>query len=97
MVQYGCNSFNCIFFERMIATFKLNGNTGFLMYIADSFGYAGTMLVMLAKELLTLEANWPAFYARAALFCAIVGVTGVLFSLAYFNRKYFLAKTVYYG
>lgn len=89
--------FNCIFFERMIATFKLNGNTGFLMYLADSFGYAGTMLVMLAKELLTLEADWPAFYARAALFCAIVGVSGVLFSLAYFNRKYFLAKTVYYG
>ena len=89
--------FNCIFFERMIATFKLNGNTGFLMYLADSFGYAGTMLVMLAKELLTLEANWPAFYARAALFCAIVGVSGVLFSLAYFNRKYFLAKTFYYG
>lgn len=89
--------FNCIFFERMIAAFRLNGNTGFLMYLADSFGYAGTMLVMLAKELLTLEANWPAFYARAALFCAIVGVSGVLFSLAYFNRKYFLAKTVYYG
>lgn len=89
--------FNCIFFERMIATFKLNGNTGFLMYLADSFGYAGTMLVMLAKELLTVDANWPAFYARAALFCAIVGVSGVLFSMAYFNRKYFLAKTVYYG
>ncbi|MEJ8843670.1 DUF5690 family protein [Lacibacter sp. H375] len=89
--------FNCIFFERMIATFKLNGNAGFLMYLADSFGYAGTMLVMLAKELLIVEANWSEFYARAALFCAIVGVLSVLFSLAYFNRKYFLAKTFYYG
>lgn len=89
--------FNCIFFERMIATFKLNGNAGFLMYLADAFGYAGTMLVMLVKELFTVEANWSAFYARAALFCAIAGVSGVLFSLAYFNRKYFLAKTVYYG
>jgi MFS family permease len=89
--------FNCIFFERMIATFKMNGNAGFLMYLADSFGYAGTMLVMLAKELLIVEANWSEFYARAALFCAIVGVTGILFSLAYFNRKYFSAKTFYYG
>lgn len=89
--------FNCIFFERMIAAFRLNGNAGFLMYLADAFGYAGTMLVMLAKELLTVEASWSSFYARAALFCAIVGVSGVLFSLAYFNRKYFLAKTVYYG
>jgi MFS family permease len=89
--------FNCIFFERMIAAFKVNGNAGFLMYLADSFGYAGTMLLMLAKELFTVEANWSEFYARAALFCAIVGVLGILFSLAYFNRKYFSAKTFYYG
>jgi MFS family permease len=89
--------FNCIFFERMIAAFKVNGNAGFLMYLADSFGYAGMMLVMLAKELFVVEANWSQFYARAALFCAIVGVSGILFSLAYFNRKYFSAKTFYYG
>ncbi|RXK59461.1 hypothetical protein ESA94_14555 [Lacibacter luteus] len=89
--------FNCIFFERMIAAFKLQGNAGFLMYIADSFGYAGTMLVMLAKELFIVEADWPSFYARAALFCAMAGIAGVLFSLAYFNRKYFLSKTSFYG
>lgn len=89
--------FNCIFFERMIAAFRINGNAGFLMYLADAFGYAATLLVMLAKELLMVETNWSSFYARTALFCAIVGVAGVLFSLVYFNRKYFLIKTSYYG
>ena len=38
--------FNCILFDRMIATFKYAGNVGFLMYVADSFGYPGSMAVI---------------------------------------------------
>lgn len=88
--------FNCIFFERMIAAFRLNGNAGFLMYLADSFGYAGSMLVMLGKELFVVNTNWSSFYASAALLCAIVGIAGVIFSLAYFNRKYKFIKSSCY-
>ena len=88
--------FNCIFFERMIAAFRLNGNAGFLMYLADSFGYAGSMLVMLGKELFVVNTNWSSFYATASLVCAVVGVGGVIFSLAYFNRKYKFIKSPYY-
>lgn len=88
--------FNCIFFERMIASFRINGNAGYLMYLADSFGYAGTMLVLLGKELLHVQMNWSSFYAGAAMFCAVVGVAGVLFSLSYFNQRYKIFKSPYY-
>lgn len=88
--------FNCIFFERMIATFKINGNVGFLMYIADAFGYLGSVLVMLSKELLNVTTNWSTFYTNAALICAIVGIVGTFSSLTYFNKKYLKDKVAYY-
>lgn len=88
--------FNCIFFERMIASFKINGNVGFLIYIADAFGYLGSVLVMLGKELLQIEANWSSFYSNAALLCAVIGITGTFFSLSYFNKKYLKGKSPYY-
>jgi MFS family permease len=88
--------FNCIFFERMIAAFKINGNVGFLIYMADAFGYLGSVLIMLGKELLQIEADWSVFYSNAALLCAVVGVTGTLFSLSWFNKKYIRNKLGYY-
>jgi len=88
--------FNCIFFERMIAAFRINGNAGFLMYVADAFGYFGAMLVMLGKELFIIETNWSSFYSGTALFCAIVGTVGASFSLSYFNQKYKQSKSPYY-
>jgi len=89
--------FNCIFFERLIAAFRINGNAGFLMYVADAFGYFGAMLVMLGKELFIIETNWSSFYSGAAIFCAIVGTLGTIVSLSYFNQKYKRLKSPYYG
>lgn len=89
--------FNCIFFERMIAAFRINGNAGFLMYTADAFGYFGAMLVMLGKELFIIETNWSSFYSGAALFSAVVGIAGTIVSLSYFNQKYNQLKSPYYG
>lgn len=88
--------FNCIFFERMIATFKIKGNVGFLIYIADAFGYLGSVLVMLCKELFNINANWSTFYTNAALLCAAVGIAGTFFSLSYFNKKFLKNKSSYY-
>lgn len=88
--------FNCIFFERMIAAFRIKGNAGFLMYVADAFGYFGAMLVMIGKELFIIEINWPSFYSAAAIFCALVGTVGAIVSLSYFNQKYKQSKSPYY-
>ncbi len=80
--------FNCIFFERLIASFRIVGNVGFLIYIADAYGYLGSMSVVLTKEILRLQVNWVSFYSTAVIILSVVGVAGTILSLLYFNRKY---------
>ncbi|MBC7947262.1 MAG: hypothetical protein H7Y42_05235 [Chitinophagaceae bacterium] len=84
--------FNCIFFERLIATFRVNGNAGFLIYFADAFGYLGSVIVMLSKEIFRLDVNWSGFYAHGVVIGALVGLAGTVFSFLYFKRKYRIAK-----
>jgi hypothetical protein len=38
--------FNCMLFDRLIAAFKYAGNAGFIIYLADSFGYLGSDVVL---------------------------------------------------
>jgi MFS family permease len=80
--------FNSIFFERMIASFRLRGNVGFLIYITDAFGYLGSVLVMLAKESVDLDITWSQYYARAVMGLALIGFIGTLYALVYFSSSY---------
>lgn len=80
--------FNCMLFERMIAAFKMNGNVGFLMYMADSFGYLGSMLVLLTKEVFNIKMQWVNFYSFAVIGFCIFGVAGTVISGIYFYRKH---------
>lgn len=80
--------YNAIFFDRMIAVFRVKGNVGFLIYFIDAFGYLGTVLVMLSKEGLKLELQWSVFYATLVVAVAMLGLSGTIFSLAYFSKKY---------
>lgn len=84
--------FNCILFERLIASFKIVGNVGFLIYLADAWGYLGSMSVVLSKEILKVQLNWVSFYSTAVLFFAVVGVAGTFISLFYFGKKHKLSK-----
>ena len=80
--------FNSIYFERMIAAFKLKGNVGFLIYITDAIGYVGSVGVMLSKEFMKVQLKWTDFYAQAVFILATAGVLGTFIALIYFNRKY---------
>jgi MFS family permease len=80
--------FNCIFFERLIAAFKFPGNVGFLIYVADSFGYAGSVGVLISKEVLRVKLQWTAFYSHAVLGLSVLGIAGAILSLGYFSSKY---------
>jgi hypothetical protein len=80
--------FNCIFFERMIASFRIAANVGFLIYITDAFGYLGSVLVMILKETIRMEINWSTFYAWGVVGFSVVGLIGILASLRWFGLKY---------
>ena len=80
--------FNCIFFERLIATFKYPGNVGFLIYVADSFGYLASVSVLISKELLHLRMQWTSFYSQGVVFLSVAGIVGTFISLQYFSAKF---------
>jgi len=80
--------FNSIFFERMIASFKVAGNVGFLIYLADSFGYLGSVGVMMSKEIFQIKLSWAQLYPKAVVLFSIIGISGTLISYFYFSKKY---------
>ncbi len=80
--------FNCIVFERLIATFKKGGNVGFLMYVADSFGYLGSVTVIISKSLYSNKLPWATAYSHGVMYLSILGVGGTFMALRYFNKKY---------
>ncbi|MEI6088045.1 MAG: DUF5690 family protein [Bacteroidota bacterium] len=82
--------FNCILFDRMIATFRIAGNVGFLIYLADSFGYLGSVSVILLKTVFQLKIHWSVLYSWGVVGLSVFGVIGSLFALKYFNKKYHL-------
>ena len=80
--------FNAVFFERLIATFRYAGNVGFLIYLADSFGYIGSVGVLLAKEIFKIKLNWITFYSNSVMALSAVGLLLTAFSALYFVKKY---------
>jgi hypothetical protein len=79
--------YNAIFFERMIATFHYKSNVGFVMYVADSMGYLGSVSILLIKELGRPGISWGAFFKEGVLIVAVIGgICGVL-SLIYFIQS----------
>lgn len=80
--------FNSVFFERLIAAFKHTGNVGFLIYLADSFGYVGSVGVMLSKEVFKVQLNWVTFFSNSVIWLSLLGLALTLFSAIYFYTKY---------
>lgn len=79
--------FNSVYFERLLATFKIAGNVGFLIYLADAWGYLGSVSVMLSKEFLKTQLSWVHFYSTVAVVCAAVGLMAALYCSYYFFKK----------
>ncbi|QEC79021.1 DUF5690 family protein [Mucilaginibacter ginsenosidivorax] len=79
--------YNAVFFERMIASFHYKSNVGFIMYVADSVGYLGSVSVLLVKELGRPNISWGQFFKEGVMIVAVVGcICGVL-SLLYFLQS----------
>jgi MFS family permease len=80
--------FNCLHFERMLATYKVDGNIGFVMYIADAFGYLGTVAVLLIKEFIPIKYSWVNFFSFLFYTAGIAGVILLVISLSVHHKLY---------
>jgi len=79
--------YQVIFFERLIAVFRIRGNIGFLIYAADSIGYTGSVAVLLYKEFGKHSLSWGSFFTWALTIVALVGIGCILLSYQYFTQK----------
>lgn len=78
--------YNCFYFERMLAAYKIPGNVGFLIYIADAFGYLGTVAVLLVKEFVKIKYSWVDFFTAIFYVAAAAGTLFVLWSSVLFTK-----------
>ncbi|MCF1716247.1 DUF5690 family protein [Flavihumibacter sp. RY-1] len=80
--------FNSILFDRLIASFRITGNVGFLIYLADSFGYLGSVTVLLSKSVFNIQLSWLNFYQELVLVSGIIGLIATAASMFYFRNKF---------
>jgi len=80
--------FNAILFDRLIASFRHVSNAGFLIYLADSFGYIGSDAVLIVKSFFTLSVSWTDFFSKLLIVLSFAGMILTALSWLYFARKY---------
>lgn len=80
--------FNSIFFDRLIATFRYAGTVGFVMYVADAFGYLGSVGVMFLKEFSHIKLSWLEFFISTGYIISVFGTLLILGSMVYFHLKH---------
>jgi len=80
--------YNSIYFERLLATFKVKGNVGFVMYICDAMGYLGSICILLFKQFGAHEFSWLQFFTMLLIVVAMCGIVTVSSSLLYFIKKH---------
>lgn len=86
--------FNALYFERMIASYRIRSNVGFVMYIADSFGYLGSVMVLFLKEFSGVRLSWTQFFIQLVFAVSLFGIAGTAIAALYFRKKYYSVKKI---
>src|ERR1700744_1739722 len=76
--------FNAMLFDRMIAVSGRVANAGFLIYVADAAGYAGSCALLLWRNFGVSHMEWLTVFRLASYATTIVGLVLVTMSLFYF-------------
>jgi len=87
-LYFGYIQFNSIFFDRIIAAFKYVSTVGFLIYLADSVGYVGSMGVLIYRSFGQANMSWLSFFMSTGYVLSILGSILITLSLFYFSKKY---------
>jgi len=80
--------FNCMLFERLIASFRYVSTAGFMIYVADSFGYLGSDVVMLIKNFGNANVSYMDFFVKMILGISALGTGLTILASIYFRKKY---------
>lgn len=76
--------YNCFLFDRMISAVGSTANAGFLIYLADSAGYIGSVGILLYRTFSSPDISWLEFFIQLCYLVAILGGALVISSMSYF-------------
>jgi hypothetical protein len=79
--------FSAVLFDRMMSLSRSPGNAGFLIYVADSFGYVGSVALLLLRELED-RTHWLGFFTTATLVTGGLLAAATLVSGSWFFARY---------
>ncbi len=80
--------FQSLIFERLIATFREVGNVGFLMYVADAFGYLGSIGAMFLKNFGGKNISYLEYFVIGGYITATACLVLMLLSFMFFFQKH---------
>ncbi len=80
--------FNAFLYERMISSFRVVSNIGFIMYLSDAFGYFGSVIVVFIKNFFSPSISWVNFFTASGIWVSFAGIVLIIGSIIYFNNKY---------
>ena len=83
---------NTLFFERLIASFKYVSTAGFMVTLADFYGYFGSVGVLFYKNFGNGNISYLNFFKSATYIVSISVALLFMFSLSYFKKKHRLGK-----
>lgn len=86
-IYIGYVPFQIVLFERFLAAFKEPGNVGFLMYISDSTGYLGSVILSLLIQSSMVKINWTQSFVNLSYVGGLFGLIMVFFAFNFFQRK----------
>jgi MFS family permease len=81
------NPVNAILFDRLVAASGRVANAGFLIYVADSCGYLGSVALLLWRNFGQASVNWLQFTTTGAYVTAMAGFLATGVAGIYFYRK----------
>jgi len=79
--------YNAVLFERLIAASRQIGTAGFLIYLADTCGYAGSIALLLFKNFGAAQLDWLPFFINGAYACSVASIALVAGSALYFAPR----------
>ena len=79
--------YNGLLFDRLVAATGKVGTAGFLIYVADSSGYAGSVALLLVKNLTALNLPWVPFLMVSSLITGVGGLALLAYAGVYLWRK----------
>ncbi|GAB4017007.1 DUF5690 family protein [Spirosoma koreense] len=85
MAYVPCNG---LYFERLVAAFRYVSTVGFIVTLADWYGYLGSVAVLLYKNFGHANISFREFFMYGGYVLAVVYSVLVIISFLYFRQRY---------